>query len=150
MLHFSRGQTSIIIFPPRILAIGTAFLFILMIQSGILDLRFNLTVYKLTLCVSFPVFLSWKMCGIWAVFGSDECVSSHCASAMKVAHRGPDAFRIENVNGFTNCCFGFHRLAIVDQLYGMQPLRIKKFPFLWFCYNGEIYNHRLVRICLMS
>uniref|UniRef100_A0A3Q3WPR1 Glutamine-dependent asparagine synthetase n=1 Tax=Mola mola TaxID=94237 RepID=A0A3Q3WPR1_MOLML len=85
------------------------------------------------------------MCGIWAVFGSDECVSSQCASAMKVAHRGPDAFRIENVNGFTNCCFGFHRLAIVDQLYGMQPLRIKKFPFLWFCYNGEIYNHRLLR-----
>ncbi|KAJ8373146.1 hypothetical protein AAFF_G00270520 [Aldrovandia affinis] len=50
-------------------------------------------------------------------------------------------FRFENVNGFTNCCFGFHRLAIVDQLYGMQPLRIKKFPFLWLCYNGEIYNH---------
>lgn len=60
---------------------------------------------------------------------------------MKIAHRGPDAFRFENVNGFTNCCFGFHRLAIVDQLYGMQPLRVKKFPFLWLCYNGEIYNH---------
>lgn len=81
------------------------------------------------------------MCGIWALFGSDECLSTQCTSAMKIAHRGPDAFRFENVNGFTNCCFGFHRLAIVDQLYGMQPLRIKKFPFLWLCYNGEIYNH---------
>lgn len=81
------------------------------------------------------------MCGIWALFGSDECLSVQCTSAMKIAHRGPDAFRFENVNGFTNCCFGFHRLAIVDQLYGMQPLRIKKFPFLWLCYNGEIYNH---------
>ncbi|XP_062243443.1 asparagine synthetase [glutamine-hydrolyzing]-like [Platichthys flesus] len=81
------------------------------------------------------------MCGIWALFGSDECLAVQCTSAMKIAHRGPDAFRFENVNGFTNCCFGFHRLAIVDQLYGMQPLRVKKFPFLWLCYNGEIYNH---------
>lgn len=85
------------------------------------------------------------MCGIWALFGSDECLSVQCTSAMKIAHRGPDAFRFENVNGFTNCCFGFHRLAIVDQLYGMQPLRIKKFPFLWLCYNGEIYNHHRLR-----
>lgn len=85
------------------------------------------------------------MCGIWALFGSDECLSVQCTSAMRIAHRGPDAFRFENVNGFTNCCFGFHRLAVVDQLYGMQPLRIKKFPFLWLCYNGEIYNHHTLR-----
>ncbi|XP_040287155.1 asparagine synthetase [glutamine-hydrolyzing] [Bufo bufo] len=82
------------------------------------------------------------MCGIWVLFGSDECLSVQCVSAMKIAHRGPDAFRFENVNGFTNCCFGFHRLAIVDQLYGMQPLRVKKFPYLWLCYNGEIYNYK--------
>uniref|UniRef100_A0A8D0L5F6 Asparagine synthetase [glutamine-hydrolyzing] n=1 Tax=Sphenodon punctatus TaxID=8508 RepID=A0A8D0L5F6_SPHPU len=82
------------------------------------------------------------MCGIWALFGSDECLSVQCLSAMKIAHRGPDAFRFENVNGFTNCCFGFHRLAIVDQLYGMQPIRVKKFPYLWLCYNGEIYNFK--------
>ncbi|XP_039977704.1 asparagine synthetase [glutamine-hydrolyzing] isoform X2 [Xiphias gladius] len=88
---------------------------------------------------------SCEMCGIWALFGSDECLSVQCTSAMKIAHRGPDAFRFENVNDFTNCCFGFHRLAIVDQLYGMQPLRIKKFPFLWLIYNGEIYNHRTLR-----
>ncbi|XP_030645403.1 asparagine synthetase [glutamine-hydrolyzing] [Chanos chanos] len=85
------------------------------------------------------------MCGIWALFGSDECLSVQCTSAMKIAHRGPDAFRFENVNGFTNCCFGFHRLAIVDQLHGMQPLRVKKFPFLWLCFNGEIYNHQRLR-----
>ncbi|XP_015259051.1 PREDICTED: asparagine synthetase [glutamine-hydrolyzing] [Cyprinodon variegatus] len=85
------------------------------------------------------------MCGIWALFGSDECLSVQCTCAMKIAHRGPDAFRFENVNGFTNCCFGFHRLAIVDQLYGMQPLRVKKFPYLWLCYNGEIYNHQALK-----
>lgn len=81
------------------------------------------------------------MCGIWALFGNDECLSVQVTSAMRIAHRGPDAFRFENVKGFTNCCFGFHWLAVVDQLYGMQPLRIKKFPFLWLVYNGEIYNH---------
>lgn len=86
------------------------------------------------------------MCGIWALFGSDECLSVQCLSAMKIAHRGPDAFRFENVNGFTNCCFGFHRLAVVDQLYGMQPIRVKKFPYLWLCYNGEIYNFKQVRV----
>ncbi|XP_062342594.1 asparagine synthetase [glutamine-hydrolyzing]-like [Osmerus eperlanus] len=85
------------------------------------------------------------MCGIWALFGSDECLSVQCINAMKISHRGPDAFRFENVNGHTNCCFGFHRLAIVDPLYGMQPLRIKKFPFLWLCYNGEIYNHHTLK-----
>ncbi|KAF4794276.1 asparagine synthetase [Turdus rufiventris] len=69
-------------------------------------------------------------------------VPGKCLSAMKIAHRGPDAFRFENVNGFTNCCFGFHRLAVVDQLYGMQPIRVKKFPYLWLCYNGEIYNFK--------
>ncbi|KAK0147605.1 Asparagine synthetase [glutamine-hydrolyzing] [Merluccius polli] len=85
------------------------------------------------------------MCGIWALFGSDECLARQCTSAMKISHRGPDAFRFENVNGHTNCCFGFHRLAIVDQLYGMQPLRVKKFPLLWLCYNGEIYNHQALQ-----
>ncbi|XP_061122973.1 asparagine synthetase [glutamine-hydrolyzing] [Syngnathus typhle] len=81
------------------------------------------------------------MCGIWAMFGSDACLSSQCSDAMKIAHRGPDAFRFENINGHAKCCFGFHHLAILDQLHGMQPLHVNKLPFLWLCYNGEIYNH---------
>ncbi|XP_054620014.1 asparagine synthetase [glutamine-hydrolyzing] isoform X2 [Dunckerocampus dactyliophorus] len=85
------------------------------------------------------------MCGIWAVFGIDGCLSAQCVNAMKIAHRGPDAFRFENVDGFTNCCFGFHRLAILDRMHGMQPLRVKSFPFLWLCYNGEIYNHLVLK-----
>ncbi|RXM29193.1 Asparagine synthetase [glutamine-hydrolyzing] [Acipenser ruthenus] len=82
------------------------------------------------------------MCGIWALFGCDKSFDVQCSNIMKVAHRGPDAFRFGNVDGFTKCWFGFHRLAIVDQLYGMQPLRLQKFPHLWLCYNGEIYNHK--------
>ncbi|KAH9488520.1 hypothetical protein Btru_062217, partial [Bulinus truncatus] len=84
------------------------------------------------------------MCGIWAVFGSDENVSVQCNAVHKIAHRGPDAFRIENINHLQNCCLGFHRLAIVDDIRGMQPMRLYTHPYIWLIYNGEIYNHRLL------
>ncbi|XP_077001770.1 asparagine synthetase [glutamine-hydrolyzing]-like [Tamandua tetradactyla] len=87
------------------------------------------------------------MCGIWALFGSNDCLSVQCLSAMKIAHRGPDAFAFENVNGYTDGCFGFHQLAVVDQLLGMQPIQVKKYPSLWLCYNGEIYNHKEIQCC---
>ena len=84
------------------------------------------------------------MCGIWAVFGSEHDVSTECQACHKIGHRGPDSFRIENVNHYLNCCFGFHRLSIVDDSLGMQPMRLHSFPHLWLCYNGEIYNHKSV------
>ncbi|XP_064629129.1 asparagine synthetase [glutamine-hydrolyzing]-like [Lineus longissimus] len=80
------------------------------------------------------------MCGIWAIFGSDDDVSKQCESCLRIKHRGPDAFRIENVNHFKNCCFGFHHLAIQDDVFGMQPLRVLDYPNLWVIFNGEIYN----------
>lgn len=98
-------------------------------------------------CVSINCFVDRSyisMCGIWAIFGSDEDVSKQVQSCMCISHRGPDAFRIENVNHFKNCAFGFHRLAIVEDMQGMQPFQIHKYPHLWLCYNGEIYNHKLV------
>lgn len=82
------------------------------------------------------------MCGIWAVFGSDEDVSKQCDACHRIGHRGPDAFRIENINHFKNSCLGFHRLAIVDDMKGMQPMRLYTHPQLWLIYNGEIYNHK--------
>ncbi|XP_071102468.1 asparagine synthetase [glutamine-hydrolyzing]-like [Haliotis cracherodii] len=84
------------------------------------------------------------MCGIWAVFGSDEDVSVQCNAVHKITHRGPDAFRIENINHFQNCCLGFHRLAIVDDVRGMQPMRLYTHPHIWLIYNGEIYNYKSV------
>ena len=42
------------------------------------------------------------------------------------------------------CCLGFHRLAIMDSQYGMQPLKIHAMPHVWLIYNGEIYNYRQV------
>ncbi|XP_067649398.1 asparagine synthetase [glutamine-hydrolyzing]-like [Haliotis asinina] len=84
------------------------------------------------------------MCGIWAVFGSAVDVSVQCKVFHKVAHRGPDAFRFEMINHFQNCCLGFHRLAIVDDVRGMQPMRLYTHPHIWLIYNGEIYNYESV------
>lgn len=83
-----------------------------------------------------------KMCGIWAIFGSDGDISFQCNAAHKITHRGPDAFRIENINHFPSSCLAFHRLAIVDDLYGMQPMRTFQHPYIYLIYNGEIYNFK--------
>jgi len=82
------------------------------------------------------------MCGIWGIFGSEVDVHEQVPSCFQIAHRGPDCFRFENVNHYANCAFGFHRLAILDDLNGMQPIRILSMPHIWMIYNGEIYNHK--------
>ncbi|XP_021374135.1 asparagine synthetase [glutamine-hydrolyzing]-like isoform X1 [Mizuhopecten yessoensis] len=85
------------------------------------------------------------MCGIWAVFGSSSDIFIHCKAAFKIAHRGPDAFRLESIYQFPSCCLGFHRLAILDAQHGMQPMRVSQHPHVWLIYNGEIYNHLQLR-----
>ena len=82
------------------------------------------------------------MCGIWAVFGVSADFSVCVSYAMKICHRGPDAFRMETIPHFQNCCLAFHRLAILDDLHGMQPMRVKALPHLYLIYNGEIYNYK--------
>ena len=82
------------------------------------------------------------MCGIWGIFGSEADTHEQVSSCFQIKHRGPDCFRFENVNHFANCAFGFHRLAIVDDLNGMQPIRIVTMPHIWMIYNGEIYNYK--------
>ncbi|XP_033761539.1 asparagine synthetase [glutamine-hydrolyzing]-like [Pecten maximus] len=85
------------------------------------------------------------MCGIWAIFGSTSDLVTLCNAASKIAHRGPDAFRLESVYQFPSCCLGFHRLAILDADHGMQPMRVFRHPNVWLIYNGEIYNHIQLR-----
>lgn len=85
------------------------------------------------------------MCGIWGIFGSDVDVHEQVASCFKIASRGPDCFRFENVIHFLNCAFGFHRLAIVDDLNGMQPIRVVSMSHIWMIYNGEIYNYKQLK-----
>lgn len=71
------------------------------------------------------------MCGIWCLFGSSVDTHQQVPSSFAIAHRGPDCFRFENVNHFPRCVFGFHRLAIVDDIYGMQPMRLHALPHIW-------------------
>lgn len=82
------------------------------------------------------------MCGIWAIFGSSEEIADYFNCALKIAHRGPDCFRLESIPNFGNSCLAFHRLAVVDSVYGMQPMRVFSLPHLYLIYNGEIYNHK--------
>lgn len=84
------------------------------------------------------------MCGIWLIFGTDQCVSKQTKSCLEIQHRGPDCFRIESIPQLRSCAFGFHRLTLVDSIRGMQPMRLHDMPHLWLCYNGEIYNHKLI------
>ncbi|GAU93802.1 hypothetical protein RvY_05686-2 [Ramazzottius varieornatus] len=86
------------------------------------------------------------MCGIWALFGSPSAdVFKYLDACLRIKHRGPDAFRIEGDHHLPHSCLAFHRLCVVDDLHGMQPFRLRNFPFLYLLYNGEIYNHRLIQ-----
>lgn len=81
------------------------------------------------------------MCGIWALFGLGSQTSFENNSAFsKIWHRGPDAWRVEYDQKMKNCFVGFHRLSIVDSLYGMQPMKLHAYPHLTVLCNGEIYN----------
>ena len=85
------------------------------------------------------------MCGIWAIFGNANDISDHSNEFHKIKHRGPDAFRMESVQRIPNCCLGVHRLAVIDILNGMQPMKLDKYPHVVLIYNGEIYNHQMLK-----
>ncbi|XP_044727773.1 asparagine synthetase [glutamine-hydrolyzing] [Chrysoperla carnea] len=86
------------------------------------------------------------MCGIWALFGLDTNLPQQCSSSFtKIKHRGPDAWRIEYDDRLKHGCFGFHRLAIVDSLHGMQPMKIHQYPHQLLLCNGELYNYKELR-----
>jgi len=81
------------------------------------------------------------MCGIWALFGIDvHSISKYDKTFSKIQHRGPDAWRLEYDLKIKNVCLGFHRLAIIDSLYGMQPMKLHRFPLVSMICNGEIFN----------
>ena len=86
-------------------------------------------------------FKNSNMCGIWAIFGASKNTSNYFNYALKIAHRGPDSFRLETIPGFDNTCLAFHRLAIIGSVFGMQPMRVYSFPHLYVICNGEIYNY---------
>lgn len=83
------------------------------------------------------------MCGIWATFGVTGGLSPTCVKCFSnIRHRGPDAWRIEQDAREPLVILGFQRLAIVDGLHGMQPMRLHCYPRTTLICNGEIYNYK--------
>ncbi|XP_014361967.2 asparagine synthetase [glutamine-hydrolyzing] [Papilio machaon] len=86
------------------------------------------------------------MCGIWGTFGMDGGLTPTCIKCFAaIVHRGPDAWRLEQDSREPQAVLGFQRLAIVDGLHGMQPMRLHCFPRLTLICNGEIYNCKRLR-----
>ena len=88
------------------------------------------------------------MCGIVCAFDlkqpSDSLRSEILEMSKKIRHRGPDWSGIYSSD---NAIMSHERLAIVDPKSGRQPL----FSYdnkLVLAANGEIYNHKELRIFL--
>lgn len=81
------------------------------------------------------------MCGICGIVG--EQASRHVVQDMlhSIAHRGPDGFGMFADDGVA---MGNTRLAIIDLVTGDQP-QANEDKTVWVVYNGEIYNHRVLR-----
>src|ERR1035438_2501018 len=85
------------------------------------------------------------MCGIAGIleFGADARVDSGVLRRMcdVMAHRGPDddGFYTQGRIGL-----GMRRLSIIDLATGHQPITNED-GSIWIVFNGEIYNHRMLR-----
>lgn len=86
------------------------------------------------------------MCGICGIIYKDKSrpVDQGLLTRMTdtLVHRGPDDsgyYRKGNV------ALGHRRLSIVDLSLGHQPIANED-ATVWIAYNGEIYNHREIRI----
>ena len=90
------------------------------------------------------------MCGIAGIFefGQDAHVDSSVLRGMcdVMAHRGPDddGFFTQGRIGL-----GMRRLSIVDLATGHQPISNED-GSIWIVFNGEIYNHRMLRDQLIT
>src|ERR1700733_5616188 len=90
------------------------------------------------------------MCGIVGIleFGENGHVDSSVLRRMcnVIAHRGPDddGFFTEGQIGL-----GMRRLSIVDLATGHQPIGNEN-DSVQIVFNGEIYNHRLLREQLIT
>jgi len=85
------------------------------------------------------------MCGIAGWFAADprapvspEPVREMC---RRMAHRGPDGAGVHHQAG---AVLGHRRLSIIDLSGGAQPMAGCG-GAVWVTFNGEIYNHRLLR-----
>jgi asparagine synthase (glutamine-hydrolysing) len=85
------------------------------------------------------------MCGITGIvqFSPDEHVDADILRRMcaVMVHRGPDD---EGIYVRGRVGLGMRRLSIIDLSTGQQPISNED-GTLWIVFNGEIYNHRILR-----
>lgn len=90
------------------------------------------------------------MCGICGIvnFKKEEPIDPEVLTEMRdvMTHRGPDD---EGLYINQNAGLGFRRLSIVDISSGHQPM-CNENGNIWIIFNGEIYNHSLIRKELLS
>src|SRR3569832_1953731 len=85
-------------------------------------------------------------CGVWEYSASVGSIESSLLARMRdeMTHRGPDDagdLIFDNHRGG----FGFRRLSIIDlSAAGHQPMHGCD-DRTWLVFNGEIYNHALIR-----
>lgn len=88
------------------------------------------------------------MCGIAGVVSYDQVVSSALIEAMcaSIQSRGPDQTGVwTDTTAQLSVGLGVQRLKIIDLSdAGRQPMTNED-ESLWLAYNGEIFNHALVR-----
>ncbi len=81
------------------------------------------------------------MCGICGFSWQDAQLATRMAKEL--AHRGPDDHGIYT---HPEMSLGFQRLSIIDlSENGRQPMSNED-GTIWLVYNGEIYNHRDIRM----
>jgi asparagine synthase (glutamine-hydrolysing) len=86
------------------------------------------------------------MCGISGVAALNGRLDPGLRAAIgpmtrALAHRGPDG---EAIFADAHVALGHRRLAIIDRAGGAQPMPNAD-RSRWIVFNGEIYNHRLLR-----
>ena len=86
------------------------------------------------------------ICGVWEYGASEGSVESSLLARMRdeMSHRGPDDAG-DLIFDDRRGGFGFRRLSIIDlSPAGHQPMHgcDKR---TWLVFNGEIYNHALIR-----
>lgn len=86
------------------------------------------------------------MCGITGLYSLTEhpVTSSEIeAQIASIVHRGPDQGAVF-ISSDSRCGLGIRRLSIIDVAGGQQPISNED-GSLHLVYNGEAYNHQLLR-----
>ncbi len=91
------------------------------------------------------------MCGICGIVALDGVLDPRMTAALPamtaaLAHRGPDD---SGTFHDPHAAFGHRRLSIIDRAGGSQPMSNED-GTAWIVFNGEIYNHRLLRKTLID